>query len=189
MKWFVGFFVGLILWTFLEYVLHRFVFHEKAFGKWAAKDHLAHHARVDWFAPIRLKLAAAVPILGAITFLSVAIVGIHLGSSLPLGTFVGWVVYEVIHRGIHRRGPIGAYGRWARRHHLFHHFGDPMMNHGVSSPVWDWVFRTLAPTDVVRIPHAHAARFPWLVTRKEASVELHPEFSRDYRLFSAANRM
>jgi sterol desaturase/sphingolipid hydroxylase (fatty acid hydroxylase superfamily) len=30
-----------------------------------------------------------------------------------------------------------------KRHHLFHHYRDESVNFGVSSPVWDYVFRTV----------------------------------------------
>jgi sterol desaturase/sphingolipid hydroxylase (fatty acid hydroxylase superfamily) len=58
------------------------------------------------------------------------------------GVIVGYLSYEVIHYAIHRVP-------WARRllrplasHHLHHHYADPSRCFGVSSPLWDWVFRT-----------------------------------------------
>jgi sterol desaturase/sphingolipid hydroxylase (fatty acid hydroxylase superfamily) len=32
--------------------------------------------------------------------------------------------------------------RWLRRHHLQHHYAAPDQNFGVSSPLWDIIFRT-----------------------------------------------
>ena len=35
-----------------------------------------------------------------------------------------------------------ALGRFLRRNHMIHHFANADANHGISSPLWDWVFRT-----------------------------------------------
>lgn len=156
--------LGLSSWTLLEYLLHRFVFHERIFGIAAAREHTRHHGRVSWFAPWSSKLKLAAILLPPI-FLAAALLG-GLSTAVPLlsGLVAGWLAYEHLHRRIHTHAPISAYGRWARRHHLAHHLEDPSKNHGVTSPLWDWVFGTLVRSDVVEIPIAHLARFPWLVS-------------------------
>ena len=60
-------------------------------------------------------------------------------------------------------GPLVAYGAWARRHHLTHHFAGVNTNHGVTSPLWDLVFGTWVASDVVSVPARHASKLPWLV--------------------------
>mgnify|MGYP000919708018 CR=1 FL=1 len=114
--WLFGFAFGVALWTLLEYVLHRFVFHRRLLGKLAAKEHLLHHAKVDHFAHWSMKVALAVPVLSVIVALAALVLGVALGTSVPVGVLAGYGVYEVIHRRIHVRAPLGAYGRWARRH-------------------------------------------------------------------------
>jgi hypothetical protein len=37
------------------------------------------------------------------------------------------------------------------------------MNHGVTSPLWDIVFRTYERPVVVRVPRRHAPKLPWLL--------------------------
>ena len=159
----IAFLSGLGLWTLLEYVLHRFVFHERRLGKRASAGHLEHHAKVDWFVPWRRKIAAAVGVLGGLCLVTVPLGGLAVGSSLAAGIVAGWLAYEALHRAIHVLPPRTAYGRWARRHHLHHHFVDPASNHGVSSPIWDLVFRTYAPVRTVRVPPRQAAKLPWLL--------------------------
>ncbi|MEQ1508521.1 MAG: sterol desaturase family protein, partial [Myxococcota bacterium] len=83
--------------------------------------------------------------------------------SLAGGVVGGWLMYEGLHRAIHVWPARTAYGRWARRHHLHHHFADPARNHGVSTPIWDWVFGTWVPVDEVVVPPRQAAKLPWLV--------------------------
>lgn len=157
-----GLAVGAVVWTFLEYTLHRFAFHQKWFGIAVARDHLKHHARVDWFSPLRTKAALAVAVLTPIV-IAVSLVGGDFAAAIPVGIVGGWLFYEVVHRRIHVSAPVGAYGRWARRHHLAHHFGHATKNHGVTSPVWDHVFGTYVPVAEVTVPRLHARKFPWLL--------------------------
>ena len=35
-----------------------------------------------------------------------------------------------------------TFGKWLRRLHSLHHFDDPEWNHGISGPLWDFVFFT-----------------------------------------------
>ena len=54
---------------------------------------------------------------------------------------------------IHTHPPTGPYSRWARQHHLLHHFRAPRLNHGVTTPIWDHVFNTVAPVSApLRVP-------------------------------------
>ena len=158
----MSFVAGLVLWTLLEYLLHRFVFHERVLGARMALEHTDHHAKVDWFAPWSSKIALAVPVVSAVAALSWAL-GVWSAAGLVGGLLSGWLAYEALHRHLHAAGPRNAYGRWARRHHFHHHFVNPHQNHGVTSPVWDLVFRTWAPVERVVVPAKQADRLPWLL--------------------------
>jgi sterol desaturase/sphingolipid hydroxylase (fatty acid hydroxylase superfamily) len=179
--WLLGFGAGVVVWTLLEYFLHRFAFHQRVFGALVAKEHILHHAKVDYFAPPWIKVALAVPILGGIVALATLALGLSLGTSIPIGTLAGYAFYEVLHRRLHVAPPRGAYGRWARRHHLLHHFGRSDMNHGVTSPVWDIVFRTQAPRETVKVPKRFVQKFPWLLEEGSTSA-IGEAFASDYRL-------
>jgi sterol desaturase/sphingolipid hydroxylase (fatty acid hydroxylase superfamily) len=158
----LAFALGIVTWTLLEYLLHRFAFHEKVLGVWLAKDHLKHHAKVDWFSPLSVKLALATVILSLLT-LGASFFGALPAALYIVGVVSGWAFYEVLHRRIHVAAPMGAYGVWARRHHLAHHFGHATKNHGVTSPVWDIVFGTYVPITQVTVPRLHVRKFPWLL--------------------------
>ena len=190
----VSFIAGLLSWSLLEYVLHRFAFHrevkqrtlhERIFGARMAKEHLEHHAKVDWFIPLWQKLAVALPIIGGVFALGMLIAAATVASGITIGLLVGWIGYELIHRWIHVAEPRNAYGRWARKHHLSHHFGNAKLNHGVSSPIWDRVFGTYAPDAIVSVPRRHAPKFPWLLDDPNAElkqVKLRDTFEGAYRL-------
>lgn len=172
---------GLLLWTLLEYLLHRFVFHARVLGERLGREHLHHHAAVNWFAPWWTKLLLAAPILGALAGAGALLVGAP-GAALAGGTLLGWLVYEWLHRRIHVAAPRSAYARWARAHHLSHHFGRPHRNHGVSTPLWDWVFGTLEAPGVVSVPSAHAHKLPWLVEAQQGAAVVRAPFAKDFRV-------
>lgn len=169
---------GLLAWTFLEYVLHDFVGHRPKGRNQASKEHLLHHARTDYFTSWPKKMALAVPVLGSTLALGTWLLGPVVGVSFTAGIAAGWVAYEQVHRSLHVRAPRGRYGRWARRHHFHHHFSNPRRNHGVTTPLWDWVFGTLDRPSVVRVPRKHAPRLPWLL--QEGTGQVDPRFADEY---------
>lgn len=167
---------GVGLWTFLEYTIHRFLGHrwtQNVFGR----EHTRHHATTHYFAPSWKKAAAAAPVIAAVAALAALALGPVPGLSLAAGLTAMYVLYEVVHRRAHTHGPRGPYGRWLRRHHFHHHFHAPALNHGVTTPLWDLVFRTYARPGQIRVPEKHA--MTWLV---DAQGEVRPAFAADYAL-------
>ena len=153
---------GAFLWTLLEYVIHRFGGHERRLGRAISNEHLAHHARPHTFSTWAKKTALAAPLLCVLGVLVSAALGVVVGAGVAVGTGIAWLGYELLHRLVHVRAPINAWGAWARRHHLHHHF-HPRVNHGVTTPLWDAVFGTLEHPDVVVVPARQAYAFPWLL--------------------------
>ena len=82
------------------------------------------------------------------------------GLAYLAGLMSFYGVYEVLHRREHTHAGVNAYGRWARRHHFAHHYSDARFNHGVTTPLWDVVFRTWRPVQTVRVPQKFV--MPWL---------------------------
>ncbi len=144
---------GVFLWTFLEYVIHRWLGHDRRLVKKTpfGHEHTAHHSRGDYFAPWWKKALAAVAATALVAPPAVLLAG-PAGWAFVAG-FVGFYgAYELVHRLEHVWAGVGPYGRWARRHHFYHHFHDPSMNHGVTSPIWDLVFRTYVRPERIRVP-------------------------------------
>ncbi len=173
--------LGAVAWTLLEYVLHRFVFHGSSPKLLGAKEHRRHHAQVDYFAPWWQKTLAGV----AATALMLPLAGVAGGATLGLsftGGFIAmYLLYEVLHRRAHTHPPTGPYGRWRRRNHFAHHFVDPRLAQGVTTPVWDWVFGTRLPVDVVPVPRRLA--MIWLT---DANDEIQAGYANDYTLVGSA---
>ena len=172
---FLSFFAGGVVWTIAEYILHRGWGHRPSKNPFS-KEHLAHHADVMYFAPSWMKFAFAVAALALIGGPLLVFVGAPAAAGLA-GFLAVYLCYELVHRRLHTHAPKTRYGRWARRHHLYHHFKRPNLNHGVTTPVWDFVFRTLEVPPKIRVPRRQA--LPWMV---DDQGQLLAEFSDDYEL-------
>lgn len=154
--------LGALSWSLLEYVIHRWLGHDARLRPNPfAKEHVRHHSQGDYFAPTHKKAIAALLALLAVAGPAVALAGVVLGAAYALGLVGFYVLYEVLHRREHTRVGFGPYGRWARRHHFWHHFGNASKNHGVTSPLWDWVFGTYEEPGVIVVPER--LKMPWLV--------------------------
>ena len=171
--------IGVVLWSFMEYALHRFAFHEARGRNYGSREHLRHHGSEDtvleswylsWLGVLLLGLGAIPAIGGA--------VGLHqVGWGVGIGYVAGYGFYDWIHWRAHRRPIANAYEAAVRRHHFIHHFHAPMKNHGVTTPIWDHVFGTYVEVDIVRVPRRLAMR--WLI---DDDGEVRPEYRDTYEL-------
>ena len=176
MTWIVAAALGAMGWSFAEYILHRFDGHGMKGKTKFSREHLAHHANPMYFAPNIYKAGTAVAVvvpMGSVGWFAFGGPGVLFAVCFTLT----YLAYEVLHRRIHTHPPTNRYSAWARQHHLHHHFNGPSLNHGVTSLVWDWVFGTLAPVEVVRVPRRHAP--DWMV---DSEGQLLPRFENSYVL-------
>ena len=156
------FLLGLSFWSLAEYVLHRWGMHELKGKGMASREHLRHHAAYDSVLEKWYLSWIGVIVFGVVHATYATLLLGPVGVLLGVGWVVGFGFYEWIHWRAHRRPISGAYERWVRRHHFHHHFGHPMQNHGVTSPVWDLVFGTYVRVDgPVKVPRRLA--MTWLV--------------------------
>ncbi|MGC2459911.1 MAG: sterol desaturase family protein [Steroidobacteraceae bacterium] len=142
-KWLVGFLVGAAGWTLLEYLLHRFVFHRLPV---LSEMHAVHHVSPRAFVgtPTWLSLT----ILFCVIFLPAWWgFSINVASGLLAGVMAGFLWYGILHHAIHHRRPRMLASRLTAtsQHHLRHHCCDQGGNFGVTTPLWDFVFRTMVP--------------------------------------------
>jgi sterol desaturase/sphingolipid hydroxylase (fatty acid hydroxylase superfamily) len=166
---------GAMSWSLVEYVLHRRVMHEMRGRGLPSVEHLGHHADVTYFSPASKKIASAAATTAVVYPLAVATAGRRRAAAFTVGMITMYFGYEIAHRRTHTHPPRGRYGRWARRNHLHHHFGAPMRNFGVTSPVWDRLLGTHEEPGVVTVPLRMAPT--WLV---DESGDLRAEFADDY---------
>jgi len=172
---------GAVTWLAAEYLIHRFVGHRPSSMNPFAVEHRRHHSQGNYFAPNHVKAAAALPVIGVMLGLTTLLMG-AAGAVYTLGFALTYVGYEMAHRRLHTHAPVTAFQRWARVHHFHHHFGDVRSNHGVTSPVMDWVFGTAQKPGRIRVPRKLAMQ--WLVDPVTSQVRA--EYANDYVLSGSA---
>lgn len=179
----VFFILGVCLWPALEYGLHSGLGHLFLRGKTAfSREHLRHHAEKDFFAPTSKKVATAIPVFILLLILFTFISNFEHAFALTLGFALMYSTYELIHRRAHTHGPKGPYSRWVRRNHFSHHFQNPRKNHGVTTPFFDYIFRTHVEPGVVVVPERYAMQ--WLCD--PSTGEIWPHLASDYQLKRAS---
>ncbi len=146
--------LGTLFWTFLEYLLHRFIFHFEPHG--AMQEDLSFlihgiHHDYPWDAD-RLVMPPFVSLLvGAILYYPMQwAAGPVLFGAAYAGAAIGYLWYDLSHYAFHHWKPRTRLGRYLRSYHLIHHFKTPHLRYGVSTPLWDYVFRTQPRTDEKR---------------------------------------
>lgn len=139
--------IGFFSWTFMEYIIHRFVYHTETnsegythFQESLHSNH--HHYPKD---PERLAMPP-VPglVLGSLFFgFFYLIMGIYAFAFFP-GFMLGYDAYITLHYYQHRiKSP--KYKPWKKlwQHHKAHHYSNPYSAFGVSTRLWDYVFGTM----------------------------------------------
>jgi len=144
---------GLFIWTLVEYVLHRFLFHldqhlpdNRAALTLHFLLHGIHHYlpmdRLRLVMPPTLFLALATPfwyLAHAVFFYDW-----NAATAVFCGGIFGYVCYDLTHYFLHHK-TLPAYWRELKKYHLAHHFADYENGFGVTSRFWDWVFKTELP--------------------------------------------
>lgn len=180
MNWSIAIALGLgaLTWSFLEYCIHRWAGHDRRLrGNLFEQEHTRHHSRGDYFAPSWKKGLAALAAVAIVIGPAALVAGWVAGSAYAIGLAAFYLSYEILHRREHTHEGIGPYGRWARRHHFYHHFVDPKANHGVTSPLWDLVFGTYRAPGVIDVPEK--LRMRWLA---DADGNVPARLARSYSL-------
>ena len=137
---------GLLFWTLLEYWMHRLLFHFRPRGRRQEKIvfliHGVHHEHPN--DPNRLVMPPLMSIPLAVVFWLIfrAVLGPELFLPAFSGLLVGYLIYDMGHYHWHHHKPRLKVGKYLRKHHMQHHFDSEKTAYGVSSPIWDYAFRT-----------------------------------------------
>jgi 4-hydroxysphinganine ceramide fatty acyl 2-hydroxylase len=141
------FLCGLFIWTLTEYLLHRFVFHYIPKSEWGQRLHfLMHGVHHDY--PNDSKRLVMPPVVSVpLAFLFFGLFTWLFPSAYvaPIfaGFIFGYIFYDEIHYATHHAPMKGKFGLWLKHHHVRHHYLDNGRGFGVSTPLWDYVFRTM----------------------------------------------
>ncbi len=138
---------GVLLWTFIEYTLHRWVFHYTGPRPWQRRMffvlHGVHHDFPQDRDRLVMPLGASIPLGAAFYALFRLVLGPTLVGPLFVGFGLGYLAYDGTHFAVHHFRMGSRWGRWMKRYHMIHHHTGIAARYGVSSPLWDWVFGTL----------------------------------------------
>jgi sterol desaturase/sphingolipid hydroxylase (fatty acid hydroxylase superfamily) len=141
------FFSGVFAWTFAEYVLHRWIFHWYEDSPRGRRLHfLIHGVHHDFPSDkdrLVMPLGFSIP-LGILfyAFYHWAF-GVRVGEPFYAGFVLGYLLYDGSHYAIHHFPMKMRWARAVKKHHMAHHHADHDGGFGVSSPLWDVVFRSM----------------------------------------------
>ncbi|XP_055992718.1 fatty acid 2-hydroxylase [Sorex fumeus] len=152
---FPGLFVlGMLGWTLMEYLIHRFLFHMEppSNNYYLITLHFAlhgqhHKAPFDQsrlvFPPVPASVGVAFFYVSLQLLLPEAV-----GGTLFAGGLLAYVLYDLIHYYLHFGSPHKQshfYGLKAR--HVKHHFAHQKSGFGISTNFWDSLFHTQIPEE------------------------------------------
>lgn len=137
--------LGFFIWTLVEYLVHRFIFHHQSanekFQKFQFFIHGYHHAQPRDSERYVLPLFITVPVF-AITYLLFRVIFAKSGEPLCAGFIVGYLAYDMTHYALHRFRPLTLLGKHLKYHHFYHHFKNNERCFGVTNTFWDYIFNT-----------------------------------------------
>ncbi|KAG8919072.1 fatty acid alpha-hydroxylase [Tulasnella sp. 419] len=145
------FFAGNVIWTILEYTLHRFLFH---IDEWLPDSpvfltlHFLLHGIHHYLPMDKLRLVMPPALFFMLSFpftrLAYVLFGIPAANGVISGAFAFYVLYDCMHYALHHT-KLPQYMREMKKYHLAHHYKNFELGFGVTSKIWDYVFNTVLP--------------------------------------------
>ncbi len=147
--------IGFFVWTFVEYIMHRHVFHMLPTNKIKEKVqytfHGVHHEYPRDKTRLAMPPAASLIILTALFFAFKFFMGNYVYTFLP-GFVMGYSAYLGVHYVIHAFPPPKNFLHVLWINHSIHHYKDDSVAFGVSSPLWDVIIGTMPRKTYKRNP-------------------------------------
>lgn len=141
--------VGIIIWSFTEYMLHRFVFHFHPKSEFGHRLHFifhgVHHDYPSDSRRLVMPPSVSIPLAALFYFLFAMLFGDLYVSPFFIGFLTGYLIYDMTHYAIHHFNMHSKFWLAIKNHHMKHHYQDALKGFGVSSPVWDEIMGTNFP--------------------------------------------
>lgn len=142
----VTFLIGMLVFSWIEYTAHRHLFHmvtNTALKKSIQyKFHGVHHEypkdKMRLAMPPLVSIVLTVLLFGLFNL----IMGNYVFGFLP-GFLVGYSAYLFVHYAVHAFRPPSNFLKVLWVHHGIHHYKHNDRAFGVSSPLWDYIYRTM----------------------------------------------
>ena len=140
------FFLGMLAFTWVEYNVHRYLFHMSPSTEKKAEMQYTMHGVHHEFPKDKTRLAMP-PILSitlstALLLVFRMLMGDFVFSFLP-GFLAGYAAYLSVHYMVHSFQPPRNFLKMLWVNHSVHHYKNGEVVFGVSSPLWDYVYRTM----------------------------------------------
>jgi len=142
---------GVFFWTFIEYAMHRFLFHIDDYlpdHQFALLLHFLLHGIHHYLPMDRLRLVMP-PILfaalsGPFLKLAHAIFPARFANAIIAGSYATYIAYDCMHYAMHHT-KMPEYLKKMKVYHLQHHWKNYELGFGVTSQFWDKIFNTTLP--------------------------------------------
>ena len=140
------FFAGLFFFTFVEYLMHRYLYHLPATTprneKIAYTMHGVHHDYPKDKSRLAMPPLLSLAIATILFIIYRAVLG-DLVFGFLAGFLIGYAAYLAIHYSVHAFRVPKNFLKILWHHHSIHHYRESDKAFGVSSPLWDIIFRTM----------------------------------------------
>ena len=140
------FFVGWLIFSLIEYLAHRHVFHMETDTPMKKNIQYTFHGNHHDFPKDKDRLAMP-PIvslfIASFLFFTFKLIFGQFVFGIVAGLLFGYALYLFVHYAVHAYAPPKNFLKTLWIHHSIHHYKDPNRAYGVSTPLWDWVFGTM----------------------------------------------
>ncbi|XP_026535925.1 fatty acid 2-hydroxylase [Notechis scutatus] len=146
--------LGIFIWSLLEYLIHRFIFHMNppASNYYLITLHFLMHGQ-HHKSPFDSSRLVFPPVPASLLFfvfyfIAQLVFPGEFGLSILCGGIVGYVIYDMMHYYLHYGSPKeGTYLYGLKTYHIKHHFEHQEAGFGITSRFWDRPFHTLIPEE------------------------------------------
>ena len=140
------FVAGLFFFTFVEYIMHRYLYHIPATSerkkKIAYTMHGVHHDYPKDKSRLAMPPVLSLIIATVLFIIYRSVLGDYVFGFLA-GFLIGYAAYLAVHYSVHAFKVPNKFLKTLWHHHSIHHYREPDRAFGVSSPLWDHIFRTM----------------------------------------------
>lgn len=143
----VMFFLGWLAFSWVEYNVHRFIFHIPGTTPKKAKFQYTIHGVHHEFPKDKERLAMPPVMSVTIATILLAVFRLFMGDfafAFTAGFIVGYSLYLWVHYMVHAYAPPKNFFRILWLNHSLHHYKNGKMVFGVSSPLWDYIYGTMS---------------------------------------------
>lgn len=137
---------GVFFWTFTEYAIHRWPFHYQPKTEFGNKIHFmvhgVHHDYPRDSTRLVMPLLVSIPLATLFYFAFSMVLGVYCDIVFS-GFLFGYLAYDVLHYATHHWPMPGKTMKFLKQYHMRHHFQDDNVAYGITSPLWDYVFRSV----------------------------------------------